>query len=161
MSNGRRNRKTDGHNIKRALQGEKRAKKGMQEENKKKFYIMIDSDTLLESSLSQTEKVIYGIILSHSLNDDGHCYLKYKTISQYANIQKRELYYCLRKLMKKNYIQKIEKNNKIYLKPLTPAFVYLKEKIAVAEFLNNTNTAQRERKQYDRGFEYDVFNEED
>ena len=83
----------------------------------REFYISLPSIVLEDSKLTSTDKLVYSLINSFSLNEKGYCYLKYRHLAHYANIKKRELYNIIKKLILLNYIQKIVINNEIKLKP--------------------------------------------
>ena len=115
---------------------------------KKNYSIRIDSWLLDDARLNNTDRILYGLIYTFSLNNKGMCMLKYGQIAEYLHIQKRSLYYSLKKLETFSYIEKIQNKQRVYLKPRNNE--------------HDINTMQqRQRKKYDRGFEYDVFDEED
>lgn len=95
--------------------------------NDRPFYVSIESVVLLNKDLNSTDKIVYGIISVFSMNQDGYCYLRYKQIAKYAQISKRNLYHCLKKLVSKQYLTKIVKNDRVYLMPTTNAFIQMRE----------------------------------
>ncbi len=103
------------------------------------FYVNIESVVLFNKDLTNTDKIIYGIIAAFSMNSNGYCYLRYSKIAQYACIKKRNLYICLQKLIDKQYIQKIVKGDRVYLMPTTNAFIQMREhrKIDKDDLINN------------------------
>ncbi len=95
--------------------------------NDRPFYVQIESVVLFNEDLSSTDKIVYGIISAFSMNKDGYCYLRYKQIAQYAQIKKRNLYLCIKRLVEKQYITRITKNDRVYLMPTTNAFIKMRE----------------------------------
>lgn len=100
------------------------------------FYVSIESVILLDQELTSTDKIVYGIISVFSMNKDGYCYLRRGKIAELCNITKRNLFYCLKRLLDKQYITKKIVNDKVYLMPTSNAFIKMREekKIPVETF---------------------------
>jgi len=81
------------------------------------FYISLPSIVLEDTRLTSTDKLVYALISSFSLNEKGYCFLKYRYLAHYANIKKRNLYKIIKKLIILKYIEKIIVKNNICLKP--------------------------------------------
>ena len=112
--------------------------------NDRPFYVSIESVVLFNNQLNSTDKIVYGVISAFSMNKDGYCYLRYKQIAQYAQITKRNLYKCIKKLVNMQYLTKVLKNDRVYLMPTTNAFIKMRE----------------EKKFNENGFHYDWLNDD-
>ena len=108
------------------------------------FYVSIESTVLLDQDLTNTDKIVYGVISVFSMNKDGYCYLRKNKIAELCNIKKRQLLYCLTRLIKKQYLIRKIVNDKVYLMPTTNAVIRMREEKKIpVEF-----------------FDYDWLNEE-
>lgn len=92
------------------------------------FFVSIESIILYNKHLTNTEKILYGVISAFSLNKDGYCYLKNSQIAEIVGIKERNLQYCLLKLIKQSYIIKIKKHGRVYYKTTTNAFIQMRER---------------------------------
>lgn len=86
-------------------------------ETKFSTFIALETDVLLDKRLTSTEKILYSIICALSNNNTKCCYAKNKYISSLANINERQLQYCLKHLKELNLIT-VEFNQNI--RKITP-----------------------------------------
>lgn len=100
----------------------------MKDLNDINFFVSIESIILTNKNLTNTDKILYGIISAFSLNKNGYCYLKNKQISDFMGIKERNLHYCINKLIQEGYIIKIKKNTRVYYKTTTNAFIQMRER---------------------------------
>ena len=100
----------------------------METSSQKSFYVMIESELLIDQRLTSTEKIIYGIISNYSNNDKGYCFLTYRQIAELLNIQKRTLYYAINNLITCDYITKLTTNQRTYLMPTSNLMLKMRKK---------------------------------
>lgn len=75
-------------------------------------FIMIEADILLNECISNTDKVVYGLISALS-NRSSECRASTKYLTKILHMSDRQLRRCLENLRKYNYIDvKIENGNK-------------------------------------------------
>lgn len=90
----------------------------MKLEDNRSFYVILESNLLLDKRISDKEIRIYALISNYANNKNGYCYLSYSQLYKILNISKRQFIRCLNNLVKLNYIAKIKKTNRIYLAPI-------------------------------------------
>lgn len=86
-------------------------------------FVAIESDVLLDKSLTNTDKIVYGVIGALSNNKYCACYATNEYICQLVNVEKRQLKYCLKNLKKYNYIIVEITKNKRLIKPTVNRFL--------------------------------------
>lgn len=86
-------------------------------------FIVIEADVLLDSNLSNTDKVVYGLINSLS-NRDDNCRASNHYLCKVLHISDRQLRRCLANLLKYNYIDiELVNNNKRRIKTRVSTFI--------------------------------------
>ena len=86
-------------------------------------FIMIEADVLLNDYLSNTDKVVYGLISALS-NRSSECRASTKYLTKILHMSDRQLRRCLENLRKYNYIDvKIENGNKRVITTRISSFI--------------------------------------
>lgn len=99
-------------------------------------FVIIESDLLLDDNLTNTDKILYGIICALSTNKESACFAHSDYICKLAQLKPRQLRYCLQKLRKYNYVSIEFKNNRRFIKPV------------INKFLQNRNRVNQEASKY-------------
>lgn len=86
-------------------------------------FIIIEKDILIDSRLSDKEKIVYSLICSLSNNKKKCCYANNKYICNLSNIKIRQLQNILNHLKELKYIIIHKKNNKRIITPTINKFL--------------------------------------
>lgn len=77
-------------------------------------FIVIDSSVYLDSRLSSTDILIYGLIVALSKNNKRGCYAKNISLARVRNLSIRQVQFSLKKLKELNYVKiEYKKNERI------------------------------------------------
>lgn len=101
--------------------------------NDKSFYVVLESDLILDNRINSTTKIVYAVISNYSNNKNGYCYLTYRQLAEITQLKKRQFFYCIDDLVKYNYLTKIKKGNRTYLMPT------MNKVIATRKYKNENN----------------------
>lgn len=86
-------------------------------------FIIIEKDILIDSRLSDKEKIVYSLICSLSNNKNKSCFANNKYICNLSNIKIRQLQNILNHLKELKYIIIHKKNNKRIITPTINKFL--------------------------------------
>lgn len=98
----------------------------MKNDDTRSFYVILESNLLLDNRISDKEIRVYALISNYANNKNGYCYLSYSQLYNILNISKRHFIRCLNNLVELNYITKIKKNNRVYLAPIINKTIMLR-----------------------------------
>lgn len=87
-------------------------------------FTIIDNSLFLDSRISSTDIIIYGLIASLSNNDKKACYCSNSYLAKIKNITVRQVQNCLSKLKKYNYITIEFENSKRLIRTYIDYQVY-------------------------------------
>ena len=98
----------------------------MNNEDNRSFYVILESNLLLDSRISDKEIRVYALISNYANNKNGYSYLSYSQLYKILNISKRQFIRCLNNLVALNYVAKIRKTNRVYLAPVLNKTIILR-----------------------------------
>ena len=91
-------------------------------------FIVLEYSVLENESLTNTEKLLYGYIVSLSQNDKGCCFASNEILCTLIGLKERQLKYCLSHLKKFNYISTSVIKGKRYITPTINKFLEDRDK---------------------------------
>lgn len=90
------------------------------------IFVVIESDILLDTRLTSTDKILYAVICTLSTNKEHSCFANSEYLCRLLNIHERQLRNCLQHLSKYKYISIKFIKNRRYIKPTINKFLQIR-----------------------------------
>ena len=98
-------------------------------EESKSWYVVIESDLIMNKDISCQAKILYAIIVLHAQNKSGYCYLTYEQLANILNVSVRQIYRNVNELVKNNFVTIIKGKYRNYFKPIINTLIENREKL--------------------------------